>query len=738
MYLGIRSSNQALNSAKKLAIAGSAEYANIIKGELDAVFKVTRTMANTAATFKLTDWNTFNKIFLETQRNILEKNPAFISVATSWELRYINPNYTKDYGRFLNGYYRKDGQIAYFETYKNLDGDILTSNYYKMKTTKMEMLVDPEYYSYSGKADEMILNSNVSTPVLLEGNYIGLAGVDVDLGYFQKICQKYDQFEQSYAFILSNNGTWVASYDHSLLGSSISKTHQQFVSKHNLLHQIDQGKPFSFIDTDSLGQQTFYAFSPIVTIGDQRPWVVGISVPLNVIKQESRNMIRLVILIGILGFLLLTGIIVFISNAIALPIKHTTHIIKDMAIGKISIDQEFFDRNDEIGLMQQSLKILSDGLNQVAQFAEEIGKGNLDIEFQPRSESDILGKTLLIMRDNLQKAQKEIERQQLEDQKRRWITEGIAKLLQITRTHVGSERKMAYEALKFIISEINGVMGALYYCENETSEGVMFELATAIAYEKQRLVKAKFKPGEGLVGRCGYEKTTIKLTEIPDDYVKVTSGLGEANPNCIILVPMIYNDQVEGVIEVLSFNPFLDHQVEFLEKAAENLAATILSIKTSRKTQELLRQSQEQAEILTQQEEEMRQNIEELHATQEEARKRESEMVSLINVINQVSMIAVYEMDGTLIDINDKFCSVIGLSRQQLIGKKQGSFASQKHDRSQFDQLWRDLRNGKTRQITQDIVINGREMKITEIYSPVLDQFGEPVKVYNIAIEIKK
>ncbi len=739
VYIGVQSTHLALDSAKKMAISSSSEFSKIIKAELDAVFKVTRTLANTAATYYLTDWQTFNKIFLQTQRNVLEKNPGYLSVATSWELQFINPQYTKPYGRFLCGYYRKNGEISYFEAYRNMDGDNLQSNYYKMKTTKTEMLVDPEYYSYSGKADEMILNSNFSTPVLYQDQYIGLAGVDVDLGHFQKICENYRQFEGAWAMVLSNNGTWVASHTVDNIGKLISTTDPEFTSRHQIVEKIQKGATFTFVEKDSLGVSYFYAFSPINNIADPRPWAFGVAIPLSVIEAQGKSVVRLVFLIAVLGFILLTLVVYYLSLTISNPIKTTTKLIKDFAVGKIDLENlRLEDRNDEIGEMFRSLQQLSNGLNSVVEFARQIGSGNLAAEFQPRGEHDVLGQTLLDMRVNLAQAKEQLEKQNLLEQQRRWITESIGKLLQITRNQNSSDKKMAYEALKFIIEQSGAIMGAIYMYNEENYEGPCFELMSAIAYSKQRLVKASFKPGEGLVGRCGFEKLTINLTEIPQEYVKVTSGLGEANPNNIILVPMIYNEQIEGVIELLSFSKFASHQIEFIEKAAENLAATILSIKTNRKTQILLRQSQQQAEILSQQEEEMRQNIEELHAIQEEARKRENEMLALINAIDKVTMIAVYDMDGTLIDINDKFCKVLGITKEQALGKKQGAYASNRQERAVFDKLWRDLRNGKTCQITQQIVINGRELEIAEIYTPALDPMGEPIKVYNIAIEVKK
>jgi hypothetical protein len=87
---------------------------------------------------------------------------------------------------------------------------------------------------------------------------------------------------------------------------------------------------------------------------------------------------------------------------------------------------------------------------------------------------------------------------------------------------------------------------------------------------------------------------------------------------------MKYNERVEAVLELASFVKFEPHEVEFLEKAGEVIASSIYATKTNERTTKLLKETQEQAEVLKAQEEELRQNMEEMQATQEDMRRRES------------------------------------------------------------------------------------------------------------------
>jgi transcriptional regulator with GAF, ATPase, and Fis domain len=137
--------------------------------------------------------------------------------------------------------------------------------------------------------------------------------------------------------------------------------------------------------------------------------------------------------------------------------------------------------------------------------------------------------------------------------------------------------------------------------------------------------------GEGLVGRCVQEKEAIYLTEIPNNYISITSGLGTANPTCLLLMPLKVNEQIFGVLELASFTTLESYQIDFIAKIAESIGAAISTVDTNKRTKQLLEKAQQQAEELRAQEEEMRQNMEELTATQEEMRRKEKEYLLLIN-----------------------------------------------------------------------------------------------------------
>ena len=122
----------------------------------------------------------------------------------------------------------------------------------------------------------------------------------------------------------------------------------------------------------------------------------------------------------------------------------------------------------------------------------------------------------------------------------------------------------------------------------------------------------------------------LLITDVPQNFVKITSGLGDANPNCFLIIPLSVNDETFGVIEMASFKVIEEHQIEFVKKLAESIASTLSTAKINERTKILLEQSQQQTEEMRAQEEEMRQNMEEMQATQEEMERKEGEVQRIL------------------------------------------------------------------------------------------------------------
>jgi methyl-accepting chemotaxis protein len=330
----------------------------------------------------------------------------------------------------------------------------------------------------------------------------------------------------------------------------------------------------------------------------------------------------------IMGLILVIGAIIIgiiTINSLAVPINHTKNILLSMGKGILPKDK-LKEGSDEVGQMSKALNMLVQGLTNIFNFSLEIGKGNFDTHFTPLSDEDVLGHSLLDMRNELKKAAEDENRRKLEDEQRNWAAQGVAMFSDILRKSTDDLEELSYNIISNLVKYTNSNQGGIYIINDNDKDNLFIEMKASYAYDRRKFITKRIEIGEGLVGRCYQEKEKIYLTEIPHDYMKITSGLGEDSPRALLIVPLIYNDVIYGLVEIASFTEYPSYVIEFIERIGESIAATISSSKAQIQTALLLEQSQQQAEEMSSQEEEMRQNMEELRATQEQSARREEEL----------------------------------------------------------------------------------------------------------------
>ncbi|MDA3867982.1 MAG: GAF domain-containing protein [Salinivirgaceae bacterium] len=243
-------------------------------------------------------------------------------------------------------------------------------------------------------------------------------------------------------------------------------------------------------------------------------------------------------------------------------------------------------------------------------------------------ESNDIAVLLTQLEQEMEEKENELEKKNRHEELINWTNTNTAHIAETLRLHNNSVQDMGRHILIALIDLLNLNQGGLFVIE-ENEEKQILVLQCAIAWERERFAQKTHEVGYGLIGRAAFEKKPIYLTDVPENYIEITSGLGKALPRCVFILPLIYNNEVTGVIELASFHPLQKHEQIFLEKTTTALAASITSVKTNEKTQLLLSESQNQTEMLQSQEEEMRQNLEEVQATQEEMERKEAMLKKL-------------------------------------------------------------------------------------------------------------
>jgi len=400
------------------------------------------------------------------------------------------------------------------------------------------------------------------------------------------------------------------------------------------------------------------------------------------------------------------------------PLTRIAEVAKKASIGDLS-KQTNLNSNDEIGQISKSIDEIINNQFKLAEFAENIGDGNFEVDYKLLSSDDKLGYSITSMRDKLQKLS-------IEDEARNWVSQGLTEFSKILRDEDQNLSSLCDKFLSSLIKYLDANQGMLFSLETDQIEKKTLVLESAYAWNRKKFISDNIDLGEGLIGQVAIEKEKIYIEDVPEDYIKITSGLGDANPRSILIVPIISNEELFGVVELAFFKHLKAYEIDFVEKLAEILASTISKVKTNDQTQKLLRDSQQLTEELRTQEEEMRQNLEEMNATQEEMQQREVERIGIFTAINNTLATAEYNMDGKIIHANEYFLNLMDYTQEEIENKTDRLFSDKANEPIEvYNKFWEELRKGNMRSGDfKRITKNGREIWINASYTPALDKDG--------------
>ncbi len=371
-------------------------------------------------------------------------------------------------------------------------------------------------------------------------------------------------------------------------------------------------------------------------------------------------------------------------------------------------------------------------------FAQEIANNNYDFEYQLQ-DNDPLGLSLIDMQKNLKVSS-------LREKREKFLNLGLSKLSDIIRDNNSSLEKLMYETLTFIIKYMNLNQGGMFMVNDDDRNEVFLELKASYAYGRKKHVNKQILPGEGLVGQCYLEKDIIYLTEIPENYISIKSGLGDANPRTIVITPIKRDTNMEGVLELASFTKLQEYEIDFLQAASESIAVALNTAKVNDKTKLLYEESQQQTEEMRAQEEEMRQNMEEMQATQEELARTSKETEknnaannSLLSGIQSLMAIIEFTPEGQILEANTNFLSAMKTNLTTIKGEHHKIFVSPTEAQTtEYKNFWNDLGNGQAKKgIFDRYATNGKLVKLNAIYTPIMDDKGVVQKVVKLATLIE-
>lgn len=378
----------------------------------------------------------------------------------------------------------------------------------------------------------------------------------------------------------------------------------------------------------------------------------------------------------------------------------------------------------------KSLELFKGSTNRNIAFANAISKGEYGFT-HTLQEDDELGNALENMRNNLLESQ-------MREKQDRFLNLGLAEISDIIRKNEGNLNTMCDQLVSYLVVYLKANQGALFVVQEEENEKYL-ELKSCYAYDRKKFLHKKIEIGQGMVGQCYLEKQTNYMRVIPKDYVRITSGLGEATPNTLILVPMISNEVVEGVMEFASFREIEPYQISFLEKVGESIASSINAASVNERIKQLYAESQQQTEEMRAQEEEMRQNMEELAATQEELGRNANKMQDQIRAMDNGNLaIAEFDITGNILEANNSFLKVMNYQLHEVAGHHHRMFVDEVYaDSDTYATFWKELASGKAHAgLIHRKGKHGKKVVLAATYAPLSDGDGNVYRVIKYALDM--
>jgi hypothetical protein len=211
---------------------------------------------------------------------------------------------------------------------------------------------------------------------------------------------------------------------------------------------------------------------------------------------------------------------------------------------------------------------------EIIKLLRKLAEGKIDEQLQMKAPDDDLSATLALLRQSIMRLNIESRKRRKLDEQQNWASKGLAKFGELMRDAGPDLGQLSSTLIQELTRYLEVEAGALFLLQRASDSKPCYMLKGVRAYDHAHGVRESFLPGEGLVGRCAVERETIVLTDMPEDYIRIRSGLGGGDPATVILVPVMFETEVLGIIELATFSIVKQYKIDFLGQLGKSLGAS--------------------------------------------------------------------------------------------------------------------------------------------------------------------
>lgn len=666
-------------------------------------------------------------------KNLCIENPQLASITVTWEFSAVCKSWTRPYGRLIMKSYLLDGRPKIVKDTVDLEGEYVSENYYQLKNGSMHTLfTSPEI-----NTGEYIVHSesrqctSIATRIVLNDTFIGIVEVEIPL---TNISKNLDVMPTDYAgkpFIIASNGRIYCHANPDLNRTIFLDAYSGIDNDDEVAHALAESLVCSTDYQDRDGNKSHIKLIPINVKDSGKPWMLASEIYYSRIIKQTIRKIMPYFLLSFLGLCMMVFFTLTFVRKSTNPMQQASLMLNYIDRGEYDKVEHLESSDEEINTFYKSLNIFAEKIQKTTEFARSIGSGDLNIKYDIDN-GNALDVALIDMQKNLKHAREEEENRKVENEKLSWSQNGLAQLGEYLRMSNIDISEFSFNVISFLVKYVGALQGGIFISEEQ--EGTKYlSLKAAYAFDRKKQLEARVEFGESLVGRCAIEGKTIFLTDIPDGYLYITSGLGENKPRCLLLVPLVFEDEVHGVIEIASIKMIEDYQITFFNSVAERIASSISNIKKNINTAELLEKFRTQSDELAFRETEIQKSLAGIKESRTEIGKLQYETEAILDALADTCIITRYDIFAVVQDLRDKTLEVTGYKRSDIIGHNlREILALTKNDMDNFDKFWDEIIKGKkkSRKFTRG------EQLYRETFTLINNAEGQPYKVISVAIPV--
>ena len=453
------------------------------------------------------------------------------------------------------------------------------------------------------------------------------------------------------------------------------------------------------------------------------------------LNRNFNSHILISIIVTVISFLFILLIIIMSAIDVKSSFSKIKKELKKLGEGEVfDINMKVY--KSELGQLGFHINKISDNIKRIDEFTTHIEQDDYSLELELKGEHDFTGKSLIKLKENLVRVKKEQEERKLEDQRKSWAREGIAKFGEVMRQSSDDIQTLTDDVIKNIVLYLNAKIGGLFiYDETDENEKHLY-LISSFAYDRKKYFSKKIALGNGLIGEVALDKTTIYLEDIPKDYIEIESGLGDASPKSLFIVPLKTERGLLGVLEIASFNRIEKFERDFLIELAETIASTLETVKINARTIELLKESEKNTKELASRENELRVTMQQVQQAQEESERKAAEMYSILSAVDQTLLKLEIGTDGKIMSANQRYLRTFSYLQEEIRDKKLSDILPE-NEQGKYSDIIKELNDGQTHRGTYKFITeSGKNVWLLSQFAPIMGTNNNLIRILYLAIDI--